>query len=284
MDKQLLQTSINSFQSALFGSIETATYNGVKYADGQKAKEALIRSQTLILNIHEAVKRSFSNTLKNNSKYTWSVYPPIGESSPELKIFGKLKAKNQDLVYLRTQPQRSRITDGPCVGQIDPIGVEAIQRSIIIGIRSQMSSVDKNFDTLMERAFAETLNLRLRSPALTMGEVYILPIVEFDVKAMQTNQIKFLKSKVKLEKFVRIFESFTEREDLDIENQFKYDSSALIPIDFNTSPPAVIFDADDLSSYQYDDNLCKLFESISASGFDDRLLSSYKHFQETQGL
>ncbi len=43
-----------------------------------------------------------------------------------------------------------------------------------------------------------------------MGEVYLLPIEEFDEKEMEKNKIKFL-NKVAVEKFIKIFYSFSKR-------------------------------------------------------------------------
>jgi hypothetical protein len=51
MDKIVLQKSINKFKKKLFDTITSAAYNGKIYDDGQKAKEALIRSQSLIFYI-----------------------------------------------------------------------------------------------------------------------------------------------------------------------------------------------------------------------------------------
>ena len=81
MDKNLLQSSINKFQSELFASKRTATYNGTTYQNGQKAKEALIRSQTLIFNVHESVKKSFYTKLKSETNFDWSVHPPLNRCS-----------------------------------------------------------------------------------------------------------------------------------------------------------------------------------------------------------
>jgi len=39
MDKNLLQQSINKFQSELFNSIKTKSYNGTSYQNGQKLKK-----------------------------------------------------------------------------------------------------------------------------------------------------------------------------------------------------------------------------------------------------
>lgn len=284
MDKNLLQNSINKFQSELFASIRTATYNGTNYQNGQKAKEALIRSQTLIFNVHESVKKSFHTKLKSETNFDWSVHPPLDQTTPELKIYGKLKGKDQDIVFLRTPVRSSRFDDGPNIGQVDAVGIEATKRSIIIGVRSQMSSVDKNFDTLMERAFAETLNLRLRAPVITMGEVYVLPIEELDDQSMLRNQVEFSGRRVKVEKFIRTFNSFSGRSDLKLEDQYKYDASALVLLDLRQTPPKIIFNKKDLKQYDFNDEVCSMFEHISAEGFDERLLKNYLAFQTEAGL
>src|SRR5579862_3525283 len=161
MNLQLLQAAINGMKQALESAIATATFNGKTYADGQTAKEALIRSQGLILPIHEVVKRSLAEELQMRQR-RFTIYPAIGASAPELKISGFIKAKDQDVVVLfdadKAVPEE--ILDGPLAGEQDEVGRQQSERSIVIGVRSQMSSVAKNFDTLMERAFAETLNLR----------------------------------------------------------------------------------------------------------------------------
>ena len=60
---------------------------------GNKGKTAMIRSSKPILNIHEAVKVQ----LIQNGVNKGLIHPPLGERSPELKLAGFLKQKNQDL-------------------------------------------------------------------------------------------------------------------------------------------------------------------------------------------
>ena len=151
------------------------------------------------------------------------------------------------------------------------------------GLRSQMSSVDKNFDTLMERAFAETLNIRLRFPVITMGEVYLLPIEELDDEAMKKNKIIFKNRRVKIEKFIRTFNSFSGRSSLNLEEQYKYDASALILVDFKQDPPKIIYNKMDLKQYGFSEEVCSMFEKISAHGFDERLLEKYMLFSLKKG-
>ena len=43
-----------------------------------------------------------------------------------------------------------------------------------------MSSLAKNSDTLFERTFAEAQNLHMRYPDIVLGEVYLIPVHEYD--------------------------------------------------------------------------------------------------------
>jgi hypothetical protein len=165
------------------------------------------------------------------------------------------------------------------MGEHDHVGEETTAKAIVIGVRSQMSSVDKNFDTLMERAFAETLNLRLRVPSLTMGEVYVLPLEELDDKAMKKNKIEFKSRKVNVPKFVKIFNAFSGRQSLNIDEQYKYDSSALVLIDLKATPARIITNGTELQACGFDGEVAGLFDNICAANFDQRLLVNYNKFQ-----
>lgn len=185
MDIPSLSKAVAQFKTVLEKTIRSSTFNGEKKANGQIAKESLIRSSRLINLLHETVKTSIDAELKRQGIKAFSVHPPLGATMPELKVFGLLKAKDQDLVFLFDECKESKIDNGPLAGQIDNVGLAATQRAIVIGVRSQMSSIAKNIDTLLERTFAETLNLRLRLTTLTMGEVYLLPVYEYDDTAMR---------------------------------------------------------------------------------------------------
>ena len=130
MKLELLQNAVNDMKVELEHSIRTATYNGKLYRDGQAAKEALIRSQNLILKIHEVVKVSLLDEI---SKYRtdFTIHPPIGERNPEMEIFGLLKSKRQDVVVLFDDvPEISnQIAEGPLTGSYDPIGKEKAEKA-----------------------------------------------------------------------------------------------------------------------------------------------------------
>lgn len=248
MELALLQNAVNEIKTNLENAISTATYNGKQYPNGQQAKQALIRSQNLILKIHEVVKISL---LKEISQYRtdFTIFPPIGARSPEMAVFGLLKSKKQDVVVLfnDTPDHGSLVKEGPLAGSYDPIGKEKAEKSIVIGIRSQLSSVAKNFDTLMERAFAETLNLRLRLPDLVMGDVYLIPVVEYDDVLMKQNRVGWKHDIIAVDKFVSTFLAISNRSYAKSDPEiYKYERVALIIVDFRKNPPKIFLSTDEL--------------------------------------
>jgi hypothetical protein len=248
MKIDLLQKAITEIKTDLENAISLARYNDKAYQNGQSAKEALICSQNLILKIHEVVKLSFLDEI---SKYRtdFTIYPPIGNRSPEQAIIGLIKAKKQDVViFFDDIPNKlTVIAEGPLRNQYDQIGYEKAERAIIVGVRSQLSSVAKNFDTLMERAFAETLNLRLRMPNIIMGDVYLIPVVEYDDAAMQLNRVAWKKEKIALDKFIDTFHAICNRSsDASNPEIYKYERVALIIVDFRQDPPRIFLTGEEL--------------------------------------
>ncbi len=202
MNLDLLQKAVEEIKSELETAIRTGSYKNKNYDNGQQAKQALIRSQNLIMKIHEVVKASLDQELKKFTE-SYTIYPPLDKRGPELVVSGLIKSKRQDIVALvgKDTKKPEIIREGPLAGAVNSIGKRRSENAIVIGIRSQLSSVGKNFDTLMERTFAETLNLRLRLPKLVMGEVYILPVIEYDDQAMKQNSIDWKKRPTPIEKF-----------------------------------------------------------------------------------
>lgn len=158
MNLYLLADAISEIKDSMRHAITTASYRGKKYETGLEAKTGLIRSETLIQRIHETVKLSIHEELADRG-LTHVIHPPIGRRSPEQNVWGFLKKKKQDLVITvgDVEPEPELIDAGPLTGDTDELGHYATERSIVVGVRSQLSSVAKNFDTLMERTFAETL-------------------------------------------------------------------------------------------------------------------------------
>ena len=278
MNLELLQQAIDGMKRHLEAAITTATFNGRNCTDGHVAKQALIRSQGLILPVHEVVKRSLADELQRRQRQ-FEIHPPLDETGPELKISGFIKAKDQDIVVLfdGDTAVAEQIQDGPLAGEQDVAGRRQSERAIVIGVRSQMSSVAKNFDTLMERAFAETLNLRLRLPGLTMGEVYVLPVVEYDDLAMLNNEVAWKRRAVNVVKFIRTFMAITHRApENPLADLYKYERSALVLVDFRPAQARIYLTLEELRQDSLvPANFQGNFAMLSPDGFAQNLLDMH---------
>ena len=214
---QILKNIKSDFDTA----ITTARFNGNKYANGNKAKEALIRSQRIINLIHEVIKSEFVRC----GVPAKMIYPPVGSSSPEIKIKGFLKSKNQDVTI---------IPDENIIPLTDTYTM-LLEKILSVNIRSQLSSLSKNIDTLYERTFAEALNLHLNYPKQCLGEVYLIPTHEYDDKAMLKNKVAF-KSASKVENYIRMFQAINSRSAAN-KDEYKYERVCLLIADFRQKSP-----------------------------------------------
>jgi len=202
----------NEFENA----IETATFDGNSFDDGAKAKTAFIRSQRLINYLHDFVKREFISEGVNTNK----IVPRLNSYDSEMAISGFFKPKRQDI----------------CL--VPKMGFEMETEKIItINVRSQLSSLTNNIDTLYERTFAEALNLHLEYQKQCLGEVYLIPSYEYDDEPMQNNIVGFKKVTM-IEKYIRWFQAINSR----IEpsgNEYKYERVALLIVDFRPETPVL---------------------------------------------
>lgn len=277
MNLDLLQNAISEMKTNLETAIVTASYNGQAYPNGLQAKEALIRSQNLILKVHEVVKVSLLNEISHH-RTDFSIYPPVGLRNPEMTVYGLLKGKKQDIVIMFNNliDTRTQIAEGPLAGFYDPVGTEKAENSIVVAIRSQLSSVAKNFDTLMERAFAETLNLRLRLPDLIMGDVYVLPVMEYDDVLMKINQVGWKRTPV--HKFISTFLAISNRAAIKADPEiYKYERVALVLADFRENPPKIILSTEELKAGGFIPNSFPLlYEPLSPKNFAQDLYHMYR--------
>ena len=214
--------------------IENAIITG-----GSQGKESIIRSSKLINLIHDAVKYEFIN----RGVKEYNIYPPFGESKPELKIAGFLKQKDQDICIVpnNIEKRKTYINWGPLAYQnkIDPYGYEYSTNTLVINVRSQMSSLAKNADTLFERTFAEALNLHMRYPKMVLGEVYLIPVHEYDDDLVKESKVGFKSSRTDLEKYISFFASINNRkfEADGHDEDYAYERCALLIVDFNREQP-----------------------------------------------
>ena len=202
---------------------------------GAEGKNACIRTQAPINLIHDAVKQE----LIDHGIMEELIYPPLGESKPEIKLAGFLKQKDQDVCVVPNgiDEKRTPINWGLMAFQneIDPYGFDYSTNTLVINVRSQMSSLAKNADTLFERTFAEALNLHMRYPKMVLGEVYLIPVYEYDDTEAAKHKVKFKNKHVNVEKYITFFDAINNRQKLD--ETYKYERCTLLVVDFRPETP-----------------------------------------------
>ena len=209
-------------------------YEDAIKTNGRDGVHSLIRSKKLIDCIHEFIKKELVYNGVNASK----IIPPIGLTKPEIKMAGFLKRKDQDITVLPEIPSEEEVIgEGVLIGEKDKIGKKIMNRSISINIRSQLSSLGKNFDTLYERTFAEALNLHLRANKLVTGEVYMVPLVAYDPDKIDSKEIEW-REKLPIG-YIPAFQALNNRQS-ETDDDYKYERVCLLIIDFRTNPPKII--------------------------------------------
>ncbi len=274
LDKLELEDTLSVTRKILENAITTSSFGGQQKSNGQEAKNAAIRSSKPIQQLHGKIAESIFLKLQSLGIEP-SVWPPIGSSSPELKVTGLLKAKDQDICFTVDEHKEEKIKTGVEAGSTDPVGFHATNRALVVGVRSQLSSVAKNFDTLVERAFAETLNLRLRAPNITLGEVYLIPLNEFDDNSLKDNKWGLKSSKVELSKFTRIFNAITDNNYRnDVQDLYKYNASMLLVADMSKEQVKILWDEEDVAE-NYNHKIAEDMKPLLPCFFIDRIANSY---------
>tara|TARA_B100000902_G_scaffold83591_1_gene88173 strand:+ start:627 stop:1460 length:834 start_codon:yes stop_codon:yes gene_type:complete len=277
MNEDKLNQTASTIQSLLFNAIrnpETFTNGqGRPYSDGLKAKEGIIRASKLINPVHELVKVSLLDYLNDKFNFEWVSYPRIGATRPEIKLEGDIKTKNQDLMFSEQSLDLNNIE----------IEGQHLRRLLSVNVRSQLSSVAKNIDTLMERTFAEPIQLRIKYPDLIMGEVYMIPVIELNDEECKNNKVVFKSESVSREninKFLYYFNKFTDRSNFKegmIEYYYKYDATTLLIIDLESKPAKFIYKPTDLKKIGLDQEAIEKYQKLSPIDFEEKLVNSFNN-------
>ena len=277
MNEDKLNQTASTIQSLLFNAIrnpETFTNGqGRPYSDGLKAKEGIINASKLINPVHELVKVSLLDYLNDKFNFEWVSYPRIGATRPEIKLEGDIKTKNQDLMFSEQSLDLNNIE----------IEGQHLRRLLSVNVRSQLSSVAKNIDTLMERTFAEPIQLRIKYPDLIMGEVYMIPVIELNDEECKNNKVVFKSESVSREninKFLYYFNKFTDRSNFKegmIEYYYKYDATTLLIIDLESKPAKFIYKPTDLKKIGLDQEAIEKYQKLSPIDFEEKLVNSFNN-------
>lgn len=216
---------------------------------GATGKNSLIASQQLINILHEVVKSSLVNEGVNQNL----IHPPIAQSNGEKTLAGFLKFKKQDVcVFPNNKVPRTESVDFNGLyntGTTEPYGELFSEHILSINVRSQLSSLSNNIDTMFERTYAEPLNLHRRLPKMVLGEVYLISVRELDSAQVTLNNPvykSFTSSTANyLEKYLKGFSALNLRAS-QRDDDFKYERVALVVVDFSQSPVKIYTTTQDL--------------------------------------
>jgi len=213
-----LPTNLHELSNVLF-SIKKIYEDAIR--EGRKLEE--IRSQRIIKLLHEYV----INELENNGiKREWIQRDAIIHGFPKTKQQDILIQPPHGVVVLKQNRKTRKIHVGPLMS---------------VNIRSQLSSIDKNYDTLYERLFAEALNIHNQFPRMILGYVYLIPLVGYSESG---TEILFTEE-YDLEKYIISFSRINNRR-TPSEEPWKYERICLLIVDFKKTPPTIIEDSESL--------------------------------------
>ena len=181
------------------------------------------------------------------------IHPPIGQANGEKTLAGFLKFKKQDVcVFPNNKVPKTEGIDFNGLyntGTTEPYGELFSEHILSINLRSQLSSLSNNIDTMFERTYAEPLNLHRRVPKMVLGEVYLISVRELDsAQVAQSNAVykPFTSSTASyLEKYIKGFAALNLRAS-QRDDDFKYERIALIIVDFSQSPVKIYNTTQDL--------------------------------------
>lgn len=253
--------------------IETAIIEG-----GVEGKNNLIRTQRPICILHDAAKSAFIKEGVN----PYRIKPLLGEHVGEQKLAGFFKFKDQDICFMPNNVRKKNEIldfDGILKGTKDEFGKELTERILSVNVRSQLSSIAKNFDTLYERTFAEALNLHLRCEKMVLGEFYMIPVFSYDDAAAKNHVVKFVPNKnvaSHIQKYIYSFSAVNNRRVLQGE-EYKYERVCLLIVDFS-KPTPIVYNTDEQLKQ---DKLLPMFstasiEQMNFPSFAKTLLSIYE--------
>jgi len=246
-------------------------------AIGNGTQASTIRTSRLIKYVHNALKSDFLNNHVHPSlinpykEYLLKIINPPARPinrpkrlyDKELKLAGFLKTKRQDISIIPNNihiaPQQLTVNT-MMNGYRDIYGDVFTESVLSINVRSQLSSIWKNFDTLYERTFAKALNLHQRLPNMVLGEVYMIPVKEY-TDASTAGSMVF--SNIDIGKYIAAFQAINSRAN-HLDEKFKYERCCLLIVDFDRAIPKIY----NTSAELIQDSFLPQGSTISMAGLD----------------
>ncbi len=247
---------------------------------GSAGKTSLITSQQLVNLLHETIK----SELVIEGINPVNIRPQIGSANPEITLSGFLKFKKQDVCVfpnnLILNHENIDFNGLYNTGITDLYGELFTEHILSINVRSQLSSLGNNIDTMFERTFAEPMNLHRRVPKMVLGEVYLISVRELNSAQIALNNPVYNNftpaTARQLEKYIKGFAALNLRKS-QRDDDFKYERVSLIIADFSQSPIKIYTTTQELIQ----DNLLPinsnaLMDNLQFAGFIRTLLDVYE--------
>lgn len=220
--------------------------------ESAKRTQEMIRSKEFIGHLHDFTKEELRRCgIKDSYIYE------------DKRIVGHSKPKEQDILVQTPQDGKRNHSTGP---------------PLVINIRSQLSSIGKNYDTLFERVMAEATNLHGRFPALVSGYIYLLPTMGYNTKASGEQGRPCRTEKYDLEKYLFSFHTIAKREKPGDEI-WKHEEVCLLVVDFERDPPKILDTTEDfLEGGRISQEFSEIIkiEDLSIKNFFDELLKKLR--------
>lgn len=247
--------------------------------NGTEGKTSVITSQGVINMLHEVIKNSFIQNGVNASL----IHPPLGQSNGEKTLAEFLKFKKQDIcVFSKNKPEIVEPLDFNglyATGVTEPYGELFTEHILSVNVRSQLSSIGKNIDTMYERTYAEPLNLHRRLPKMVLGEVYLLSVRELNSSQVALNNVVYKPHTDSvgryIERYIKGFAALNMRGS-QRDDDFKYERVALILADFSQTQVKIYRNNSDLNAEGIlPANTTADMTNLSYDGFVERLIEVY---------
>lgn len=174
----------------------------------EKNPEAAVRSQNFIQTFHQFIKEDLASHLTPQAK------KQNIRVVQEAKVFGSFKSKDVDVAVIHP-------TNGPL---------------LLIGVRSQMSSVGKNVLTYYQDIVGEAISLQERFPMCATGYAYLHPL---KVVPWERNNGTWTNAESPdHSRFARMYAGIGSRDDRLYKHQLgSYDQFAYSVVDFQADGP-----------------------------------------------
>jgi hypothetical protein len=247
---------------------------------GASGKTSLITSQQLVNLLHETIKSS----LVAEGVNSLNIRPSISNANPEITLAGFLKFKKQDVCIFpnNLQPRQESIDFNGLfnTGVTEPYGELFTEHILSINVRTQLSSLGNNVDTMFERTYAEPLNLHRRVPKMVLGEMYLISVRELNSSQIAQNNPVYSNFTAatarQLERYIKGFAALNIRKG-QRDDDFKYERVALIIADFSQNPVKIYNSTQQLiQDNLLPTNSTATIDNLQFDGFIRTLLDSYE--------